>query len=552
MGNNPASLSNLIVMLVSILCCCQIAQATTLDTSDADRFALLFDKNQFISADTLQENYIEKAGPGVKYIMGNIQSSQKMSKSINRASEHYERAIRVCLPAVKAIKSDAIDMVSKIAHGTNTKPAQFISIVFGANNVAATATPNGIILAFETLCQQTRDVEHAKAVLLEYIAHEMVHVAQYQLTQRTSFSFNLLEMSLIEGTADFISSLYLNKQSMLQHPRNVWGETHALSVWRSFVANQHDKHYASWLYKPSASRQPADMGYWIGNQIAEHFYDSSANKENAIQQLLIMEDADVIFRKSGVLSSTIRLNINGVELEYEDTGMGQQVVVFDAGFGTKNTVWQSVINRLPMNIRTITYSRSELNPANEDKGARTVEEHLADLRGLLDRLEIDVPILYVTHSYSGMIAARYAQTHPDELSGMIMIEPATQAQRKHFLKVDAALVHKEDEMILSYLPAQLGAQYSIIVEQMERASDKVQGIPADIPTVVFSAGNASSEPFSINETEQGKPVWLALHAKLVQGSEQHKHRIIDTVSHNIHKRSPELIASQIKAMIAME
>lgn len=545
MGSRRNRFLKLMAIFGGLLCGSQLASATTLDISDAERFAQLLNSGHPVSAEALQENYLAKAGIGVKSIMSSIQSAEKMQASISEASQNYTHAVNVCLPAAKAIDVEAKTMVSTIASGTHTQPAKTISFVFGANNMAATASPSGIILALETLCQQAHNVEQAKALLLEYIAHEMVHVAQYQSTKRTSFVFNLLEMSLIEGIADFISSMYLDKPSLLQQPRKTWGEHHTAQLWNAFIEQQHNEGYGTWLYAPSANEQPADMGYWMGSQIAEHYYNSAEDKMVAISTLLRMEDADAIFRQSGVNTKTAHINVNNVELMYEDEGIGSNVVVFDAGFGTKHSVWQRVIDQLPMNIRTIAYTRAELTGSPDLTKARTVDEHLSDLRALLTTLKIDEPILYVTHSYSGMIAARYAESYPDEIKGMVMVEPATFAQRKHFVQLDAEGVRKEDEMILGYMPPHLAAQYALIIEQMDNASASVKAIPGTIPTAVFSAGNPSEQPFSINETKEGRPIWLALHKQLVEGSEHQKQYIIDTDSHNIHKQNPELIASQI-------
>lgn len=548
MGSRRNRFLKLMAMFGGLLCGSQLASATTLDIADAERFAQLMNSDIPVSVEVIQENYLANAGVGVKSIMSSIQSAEKMHASISQASQNYTHAVNVCLPAAKAIEVEAKTMVARVALGTNTKPAKTISLVFGANNIAATASPSGIILALETLCQQAHNVEQAKALLLEYIAHEMVHVAQYQSTQRTNFVFNLLEMSLIEGTADFISSMYLDRPSLLQQPRKTWGEQHAAQLWNAFIEQQHNKGYGMWLYAPSTNEQPADMGYWMGSQIAEHYYNSAEDKMLAISTLLRMEDADALFRQSGVSAKTAHINVNNVELMYEDEGIGGNVVVFDAGFGTKHSVWQHVIDLLPMNIRTIAYTRAELTATPDLAKARTVEEHLSDLRALLTALAIDEPILYVTHSYSGMIAARYAEHYPDEIKGMVMVEPATFAQRKHFMQVDAEGVKKEDEMILGHMPAHLAAQYALIIEQMDKASASVKAMPATIPTAVFSAGNPSEQPFSITETKEGKPVWLALHKELVEGSEHQKQYIVDTDSHNIHKRNPEIIASQIIKM----
>ena len=217
------------------------------------------------------------------------------------------------MPAALAVEEQALKLAERVATGVKVNRVQHISIVFGANNMAATASPNAIIIALEAVCQQVDNIKQAKATILEYVAHEMVHVAQYQLSERKTFDFTLLEMSLIEGTADFTSAMYLDAPPTLQQAREAWGKQHAKQLWIDFAEQMHTHDYTNWLYNPTQNEGPADMGYWMGKQIAQFYYNRIEDKTKAVRSLLKMTDANAIFLQSKVATSEEAASVTGVK-----------------------------------------------------------------------------------------------------------------------------------------------------------------------------------------------------------------------------------------------
>jgi pimeloyl-ACP methyl ester carboxylesterase len=241
--------------------------------------------------------------------------------------------------------------------------------------------------------------------------------------------------------------------------------------------------------------------------------------------------------------------LNDVRLAYKDSAHGDVVVIFDAGFGTDQETWQLVINALPESVRTITYSRAGIGKSSAVSKPRAILHHLEDLKALKAYLEIDQPFIYVTHSYSALIASEYAEAFPKELQGMVMIEPATLSQRHQFKAIDEQFIKREDAMLLQYMPEHLVVDYKLLIEQMDRASKHTQALPKNMSAHVLTAGRVSNEPFAFNETEQGKALWIKQHSELISNQERQVHHIIDSPSHNLHKTHPEFVAKSILALI---
>lgn len=241
--------------------------------------------------------------------------------------------------------------------------------------------------------------------------------------------------------------------------------------------------------------------------------------------------------------------LNDVRLAYKDSGHGDVVVIFDAGFGTGQETWELVINALPASIRTIRYSRAGIGESSAVSKPRAILKHLEDLKALKAYLDINQPFIYVTHSYSGLIASEYAEAFPEELQGVVMIEPATLSQRHQFRAIDDQFIKREDTMLLQYMPEHLVADYKLLIEQMDNASKHTRALPTNMSVHILTAGRVSNEPFAFNETEQGKALWIKQHSELISNKERQVHLIIDSPHHNLHKTHPELVAKSIVAVI---
>lgn len=45
-----------------------------------------------------------------------------------------------------------------------------------------------------------------------------------------------------------------------------------------------------------------------------------------------------------------------------------------------------------------------------------------DLRGVIEQLELAAPVLLVAHSLGGMVAVAFAQQHPDDVAGLVLLD----------------------------------------------------------------------------------------------------------------------------------
>ena len=128
------------------------------------------------------------------------------------------------------------------------------------------------------------------------VAHELAHFLQNQTNVPRGKT--LLYYSLREGIAEFVAEL----ASPAPEPPyyRTWGDAHERQVWERFRADMHGAETSSWIADLGRATEgwPADLGYYMGFQIARAYYEKAADKQQAIRDLIRLEDPDRIRHES--------------------------------------------------------------------------------------------------------------------------------------------------------------------------------------------------------------------------------------------------------------
>jgi uncharacterized protein YjaZ len=132
------------------------------------------------------------------------------------------------------------------------------------------------------------------------VAHEHVHILQ----GRAGGIFgrpnkNLLELSLIEGSADFIGEL-VSGGNINARIRG-YALPREAQLWSEFRADMRGTDVSRWLYNQGASTgdRPGDLGYFVGYRIAESYYNRTADKRAAVRAIIEISDAEQFLTQSG-------------------------------------------------------------------------------------------------------------------------------------------------------------------------------------------------------------------------------------------------------------
>ncbi len=183
-----------------------------------------------------------------------------------------------------------------------------VSFVVGRLNSGGTAGPSGMLIGLDVWSWTEgvpvdgisvgfqKILKSSSLARLPYVViHEHIHSLQ-AYTDETS----LLLSALQEGTADFLALKSLPEASL--PPYFVWGAKNEAMIWDKFKQQMHGKDNSQWIANNGSDvgeNWHADLGYFVGAQIAEAYYLQADDKQQAIKDLLLINDAKAILNKSG-------------------------------------------------------------------------------------------------------------------------------------------------------------------------------------------------------------------------------------------------------------
>ncbi|HEY9010100.1 MAG TPA: 3-oxoadipate enol-lactonase [Devosia sp.] len=118
------------------------------------------------------------------------------------------------------------------------------------------------------------------------------------------------------------------------------------------------------------------------------------------------------------------VRINGILLHYRLHGPADAPVVALANsLGTDARIWDDVIDLLSDRYRVLSYDKRGHGLSESPPGDYGLDDHVADLVGLLDHLGME-RIGLAGVSVGGLIAQGFALAHPDRLFALVLCDTA--------------------------------------------------------------------------------------------------------------------------------
>ena len=118
-----------------------------------------------------------------------------------------------------------------------------------------------------------------------------------------------------------------------------------------------------------------------------------------------------------------QVNLGGRMLRWVESGTGAPTVVLIAGRNDTALTWGPVLAALGGRTRAVAYDRAGLGDSDPDRQAPSAERTVADLSRLIDVVSAG-PCLVAGHSYGGLLALLLAASHPGQLAGLVLVDPA--------------------------------------------------------------------------------------------------------------------------------
>jgi len=248
----------------------------------------------------LRELYLNKGTDGLKGIIEVRDYSEKEFIDWITQNPKFWNSIRPNTLKVKDIYPKINTNIKKLKKAYPDIKPSTIYFTIGAFRTGGTIQGNKVLIGSElSLADKTTIIDELPGWRQSFYktqnplkelpllcTHEYIHTQQKELV------LNLLSMCLYEGVAEFISCKVTNTKS--DTPAIEFGKANQKIVVDKFVTDLFvmTNNY-NWLWGENRNElKVRDLGYYIGYEICERYYNLSKNKTKAIKELIELDYTD--------------------------------------------------------------------------------------------------------------------------------------------------------------------------------------------------------------------------------------------------------------------
>jgi pimeloyl-ACP methyl ester carboxylesterase len=275
-------------------------------------------------------------------------------------------------------------------------------------------------------------------------------------------------------------------------------------------------------------------------------------------------------------------------------GEGSPTVILESGLGSHVYVWSLVQYKIARVTRTCAYERAGMGVSDEGPAPRDAKAVNADLQALLRAAGIKGPYVLVGHSLGGYFVRLFADLHPRQVAGMVLVDPSIDGQIQLIQTVAArsptpaqnsppnpcAVAAQAGQLKPgtdiyktcvgdppSFLGPVLGA--AIIAQETRAATyltmaSEVAAMDQDsaetvanrksygnMPLIVLTAGQQPKDPGLTDAQNQAwAKLWMQGHDAIAALSSRGRNRVVPGSGHFIQIQQPQAVIDAVSEVVA--
>ena len=239
------------------------------------------------------------------------------------------------------------------------------------------------------------------------------------------------------------------------------------------------------------------------------------------------------------------VDVGGHRLFARWAGAGSVTIVLESGQGSTSAAWNSVFPQLAAVSRTFAYDRAGLGRSELSSAPLSPERTIEELRRALQSTGHSGPYIVVGWSRGGLYARMFAHRYPDDVLGLVLLDPASEDTW------DWVIAHKAAAEIQA-VEAQLRQQGEgvwtewLASPQVSAAARAAWPLPS-IPVVILTGTEIPPQP---NWWDQAYRDHFATEQRALADRLPNARLLLATGSgHAVQQDRPDLVVEEIVGLL---
>lgn len=295
----------LLLIVITTFCQKNEERPANVITSDIDNFWTAYDlivkeTDSIKQIQLIDSLYIRKGSIGLEKIMEARRYSADEYVELINSYPNFFSSLRPNTLKSKQLASELNIGIEKLkAVYPNLKPAK-IYFTMGCMRTNGTTTDSLVLIGSElAMADSQTDISEFEGRTKEWLETffssnpidnlVLLNVHEYVHTQQNPQVNNLLSIAIREGVAEFVSTLAMDLPSVT--PAIDFGKKNAQAVREKFELEMfYPNNQPKWFW----SNYPndfgvRDLGYYVGYQMCENYYDQAEDKKKAIKDMIELD-----------------------------------------------------------------------------------------------------------------------------------------------------------------------------------------------------------------------------------------------------------------------
>jgi pimeloyl-ACP methyl ester carboxylesterase len=244
------------------------------------------------------------------------------------------------------------------------------------------------------------------------------------------------------------------------------------------------------------------------------------------------------------------IGVDGGQLHVVQDGSGPFTVVFEAGFASDLSVWRKVMPDTAKQARVLAYSRAGTGQSPARAAPVGLEQSAAEFAQMLAAAGAKPPYILVGHSYGAFMIRHFAARHPEQVAGLVFVDPADEGLEAALKRVDAARVLQDQQALAASMPPKWKGDLALIQKILD--AGQLPAMPAlpDVPAAVITSVRARAQSDFFQETPAAVRIKRERHQAFFSQFSSGAHVVTPNSGHTIQMMEPQLVQAAIAQTLA--